>query len=122
MSTRCQIGFYDNPASSLDDPAALIYRHSDGYPQGEHGVLATLVPLVQTYFIRRGFYDAEYMAAFVLSAWNKDSVIDYGITQNLHEDIEYYYAVSSNKVKVYRPGGYSVDFKTMELVNSVDWW
>ena len=40
MSTRCQIMFHwgeDETAVS-----ALLYRHSDGYPDTEHGVLADL--------------------------------------------------------------------------------
>ena len=40
MSTRCQIMFH----YGVDDTAvsALLYRHSDGYPDSEHGVLADL--------------------------------------------------------------------------------
>jgi hypothetical protein len=36
MSTRCQIGFYpEKPTKdTLQNPDALIYKHSDGYPEG----------------------------------------------------------------------------------------
>lgn len=47
MSTRCQIGFYEAEEKDLDNFEALIYRHSDGYPDTEHGVLAAIVPFLQ---------------------------------------------------------------------------
>src|SRR5712691_7304871 len=35
MSTRCQIEFYDADSSVTEaEPAARIYKHSDGYPDG----------------------------------------------------------------------------------------
>jgi hypothetical protein len=37
MSTRCTISFTDDTK-----PQATIYRHSDGYPDGESGVISDL--------------------------------------------------------------------------------
>ena len=34
MSTRCQIEFYDGEPVDAGEPAARIYKHSDGYPEG----------------------------------------------------------------------------------------
>jgi hypothetical protein len=42
MSTRCQIGIYSNEKSAIDCPDILIYRHSDGYPDTDCGVVADL--------------------------------------------------------------------------------
>jgi len=39
MSTRCSIKFTDGTREQV---TALIFRHCDGYPEGEHGVPATL--------------------------------------------------------------------------------
>jgi hypothetical protein len=43
MSTRCVINFCDG-----DEVVAKIYRHSDGYPDTEHGVLADLQRFFET--------------------------------------------------------------------------
>lgn len=40
MSTRCQIMFHWGQDETA--VAAILYRHSDGYPDTEHGVLADL--------------------------------------------------------------------------------
>jgi hypothetical protein len=62
MSTRCHI--------IIEDPewriSTIIYRHSDGYPQGENGVLATLVPFVQRFVHYRG-WDPCYLPAQLLA-------------------------------------------------------
>jgi len=39
MSTRCTIHFH---WMEEKQPSAIVYRHSDGYPEGEHGVPACL--------------------------------------------------------------------------------
>jgi hypothetical protein len=62
MSTRCHI--------IVEDPQynerTILYRHSDGYPDGQHGVLASLVPFVARFMKHRGF-DACYMAAQIMA-------------------------------------------------------
>jgi hypothetical protein len=61
MSTRCHI--------IVEDPQygdkTILYRHSDGYPEGPNGVLATLVPFVARFIKHRGF-DACYMGAQIM--------------------------------------------------------
>lgn len=59
MSTRCQIKFEGSPV--------ILYRHSDGYPEGP-GVLRVLLPFVQDFFRRRG-YDSDYLPAHCLGAF-----------------------------------------------------
>lgn len=127
MSTRCQIGFYQEKpkVENLDQFEALIYRHSDGYPGKadglEYGVLADLVPFLITFHKNRGLSDAEYAGARTLqhltNEYDKDTIeshkkmglsstpscefIGYGICRAFHGDIEYFYAVYSGGVDVY---------------------
>ena len=107
MSTRCQIGFYKTDDAPLYKWDALIYRHSDGYPNTEHGVLATLMPILADFAEHRGLSDTEYAAAWVVAKL-KDDYLNIGISRELHGDIEYFYAVTPNLLKVYeaqRDGG-----------------
>jgi hypothetical protein len=59
MSTRCQI--------LVEGSDVLVYRHSDGYPDGPHGVLKALKPIVANFIKWRGF-DECYMPAHISSA------------------------------------------------------
>ncbi len=117
MSTRCNIAFYESSSQPLADHTALIYRHSDGYPGSDSGVLASLVPFLKTYE-RLG--DAEYVAARALQKMTNDydaeaarrggcarpggtrtagtpgcsqGVLGYGISDTISSDIDYLYVV-----------------------------
>lgn len=118
MSTRCQI--------IVAGHDAIIYRHSDGYPNGEHGVLASLVPLVKTFMEYRGA-DPFYLTAHIVAdqirrhidACDKRDALEGGFKSDyrflgfgveayndvLHGDIEYLYVVSldSGVVSVCKP-------------------
>lgn len=112
MSTRCQIGFYQTKPTkkTLLEPDALIYRHSDGYPKG---VLPELLPIIREFHSKRGLDDTEYASGRTLQAlcnqydmnmtkWGyKTDFLGYGIAKDFHGDIEYYYAVSPESVRVY---------------------
>lgn len=131
MSTRCQIGFYEQGNNDLLKPDALLYRHSDGYPGtpdgAEPGVLADLVPFLKLFHQRRGLDDTEYAAGWTMHhlvqshvehmiQWRKEmgetddrfwpadgrNCIGYGICKDFHGDIEFYYAVQGPTLKVYR--------------------
>lgn len=100
MSTRCQI-FVEGLKSSL-------YRHSDGYPDSKHGVLATLVPIVNDFKNRRG-WDDEYLLARIaqrmMNAVDPDGCTCFGIYDETHGDIEYLYLVRQDfsiEVRNYR--------------------
>lgn len=130
MSTRCQIGFYEQANHDLLKPDALLYRHSDGYPGtvsgSKYGVLTDLVPFLKLFHKRRGLDDTEYAAA-----WTMHHLIDlhanrrkqlremttsgkeyypedgrdclgFGICNGFHGDIEYYYAVQGPKLTVFQ--------------------
>jgi len=123
MSTRCNIGFYgDGTDKDLEKPEVLLYRHSDGYPEG---VLPDIVPFLKRFNAKRGLNDTEYASAWLMfhlvslhadvikgikeeikSEHIPDDGCDFlgnGICGNrmLHGDIEYLYAVFSDRLEVY---------------------
>lgn len=71
MSTRCQIAIFDQDISDkltdtkflLRDWAVLLYRHSDGYPEG---IIPDIKPFVQEFIDKRG-HDAEYLGACLIA-------------------------------------------------------
>jgi hypothetical protein len=127
MSTRCQIGFYERKYEDFLEPYTILYRHSDGYPEG---VLPDLVPFLKLFQKRRGLFDVEYAAAWTMHhlidlhvgrhkeyaemCKKQDGVehdwlpldgkdcIGYGISDGFHADIEYYYAIEGATLKVYK--------------------
>jgi hypothetical protein len=130
MSTRCQIGFYEEENTDLLKPDILLYRHSDGYPGTvngkKYGVLTDLVPFLKLFHKRRSLIDIEYAAAWTLHHLisihvenakdyykdhpnyqkhqeHKDGIdcLENGICKEFHRDIEYYYAVQGAKLTVY---------------------
>ena len=97
MSTRCQIGFYDEGEVDLPNFEALIYRHMDGYPEG---VLPEIMPILQDFDKNRGLCDLEYASAWLVAKL-KDDYLNIGICKNFHGDIEYYYAITPTEIYVY---------------------
>ena len=133
MSTRCQIGIYEND-TRLNKPEVLLYRHSDGYPDG---VLPEMMPFLRWFKKGRGM-DVEYLGARLLQ-WlcNKydgygiannfspeiydagmTGVLGYGICKELHGDIEFYYAVYPDKVDVYECG-WDASFNDFKLIKTL---
>jgi len=100
MSTRCQIGFYEDGEKNLQNFEALIYRHCDGYPDSEHGVIATVVPILKGFDKERGLDDIEYASAWLVKELKTD-VLNIGICKFFHVDIEYFYAVYPDRLDVY---------------------
>ncbi len=125
MSTRCQIGFYtEKPTKkTIKEPEALIYRHSDGYPDTENGVLECILPFLKWWKTARGISDTEYISARLLqymankydqqtieiekefktekSEVNLTGTLGHGISKHFHYDIEYYYAIYPDMLEVY---------------------
>jgi len=87
MSTRSNIKLIDNCGS------ILLYKHHDGYPESEHGIIAFLTP-----FIQKSMKSAEWLAEMLI----KDT--ECKASSALHGDIEYYYEVKveENKIDVYK--------------------
>jgi len=100
MSTRCQIGFYEPEVKDLNQWEALIYRHSDGYPDTQHGVIATVVPILKQFDKDRGLDDIEYASAWLVAKLKTD-YLNIGICKGFHGDIEYFYAVYPDRMEVY---------------------
>lgn len=105
MSTRAQIGIYDSTNLKLK-PLSIIYRHSDGYPTGDGAVMPDLLQIVPEIIEKSGRYDAEYLGAQL--AYRLIENLDcgatghgYGISNELHGDIRFYYAVTPEGVYVF---------------------
>lgn len=119
MSTRSQIGFYDTDEQPLEKPSTIVYRHCDGYPDTEHGVVATVLPIIKEFIEGRGFWDIEYLPAWVVAKLKED-FLNIGICgrdHDLHGDIEYYYAVRPASFTVYS-AGYSSDFGKLKKLKA----
>jgi hypothetical protein len=129
MSTRCQIGFYKSEKSNINKPYALIYKHSDGYPDY---TLPLLVDILGKFEARRGLDDEEYLPAWVSwflinntvesqKEWIKKSkeggyplsspedgitCLGHGLCfdKKFHGDIEFYYRITPQKLHVYEAG------------------
>jgi hypothetical protein len=132
MSTRCQIGFYRSEQSKIHRPHrpyALLYKHSDGYP--DH-TLPLLVDILAKFEARRGLDDDEYLPAWVswflinnsvearketvreakergfseLSYQDGISCLGHGLCfdKKFHGDIEFYYRITPEKLHVYEVG------------------
>ena len=101
MSTRCQIGFYEQGVKDLTKFEALIYRHCDGYPDGESGVPADIVPILKDFNKNRGLDDTEYASAWLVAKLKTD-YLNIGISKDFHGDIEYFYAVYPDRLEVYK--------------------
>jgi hypothetical protein len=116
MSTRSQIGFYERVVKpeDLNNPEALIYRHSDGYPDGQYGVPQTITPILLDFDKNRGLNDLEYASAWLVAKLKTD-YLNIGISKYFHADIEYYYAVTPDEFIAYEcrfdfDGKYASDF------------
>ncbi len=121
MSTRCQIGIYESKGKKRKDFEVLLYKHCDGYPEG---VLPVILPFLKWWRKERGISDSEHTGARLLQwlcnqsdgelikenpKWvNKDftGVLGYGICKVFHDDIEFFYKIYPNAVKVYAVRSY----------------
>ena len=102
MSTRCMI--------EVDHCAVKLYRHSDGYPEGESGVLASLIPQCKKFLAHRG-WDPSYLLARI-AQWQMDEsdadmaefrkgqnmkpqveCLSFGLDTQYHGDLEYVYII-----------------------------
>lgn len=139
ISTRCHIGIHKSKFEGvIPKPDVLLYRHSDGYPgklpdesgKGRMGVVPDILPFLKEFIVKRG-YEVEYMGACLIAylkqfhcgdAYTGDNfgmtinginigVLGHGISTEFHGDIEYYYAIVPDKLKVYRWNGqFNSDF------------
>jgi hypothetical protein len=120
MSTRCQIGIYYDKKCRLEKPDVLIYKHSDGYPLGTFPLLRRHV---KDFLKHRGYWDVEYLGARLIQSLTNNQDRDdkifakkagfkyrndkcgFGICQELHSDIEYYYAICPRFIRIYDANG-----------------
>ena len=137
MSTRCQIGFYQDKDKPIKEWDALIYRHSDGYPDG---VLPDIEPFLKKWAKGRGLADTEYASArllqYLCNEYDGDMIryernmpedkrftgnLGHGICKDFHGDIEYFYRVHPDEIEVYEVGDIwdkfdSTEFKIIKTI------
>ena len=119
MSTRCQI--------ISEGSSVYVYKHSDGYPNSEFGVLAFIVPFTNDFFKHRG-HNPDYFQAQLLRHWAvqdcKNNVslgglplpceydqrgnhfIGFGVDTVLHCDLAFLYVIKTNgSIQIRQPKG-----------------
>jgi len=106
MSTRCQIGFYEEKpegTEALENFEALLYHHSDGYPEGQHGIIGRLSPILKEFRVHRALTgESEYLSRYVCcNLFEPESILGGGISREFHFDIEFYYAIHPDGIDVY---------------------
>ncbi len=97
MSTCAQIKLKEEGATASDVSCIYVYRHHDGYPEGEHGVLALLYPLVKDFIKVRG-WDDSYLLMRIAQAVANHTGKKYtgcGLDCVEHGDIAYLYEIDS---------------------------
>lgn len=115
MSTRCTINFgHGAPHGEFQAPVAKIYRHSDGYPNSEHGVLADLGRFHEALPVDSRINDPSYLAAkFVV--WQAgefargDDPLEFlsvGVLTEDPGDLEYTYWITDEGTVWYRTAGF----------------
>lgn len=92
MSTRSNVIVQDNYGDRIQ-----LYRHSDGYPDGQHGVLATLAEATE-YAWPLPRFEASDFAAAIVRAWKDGGGKIYidGSPESwelIHGDTEWVYAI-----------------------------
>lgn len=95
MSTRSTIKVYDK------EDKFYIYRHYDGYPFGECGVLSELTEALK-YAWPLPRFEAMDFAAAIIRAWkNGGGNIYFTSSHSAHWDTEYQYDVTMKKKEIW---------------------
>ena len=92
MSTRCNIVVKD------EEDSIQLYKHCDGYPDGEHGIIANLRQALEFAWELPRMEASDFAAAIVRALkYNGGNVyIDGSYTgpESLHGDISYLYVIT----------------------------
>ena len=94
MSTRATLSIRDG--SDVFD----IYRHHDGYPEGEHGVIADLVRARALSWDTPQFQAGEFAAAVVATMKTTPGSIYLTRDADLHADRDFHYDLMHGRVAV----------------------
>lgn len=131
MSTRCQIGIYQSKGSKTKDFEVLLYKHCDGYPDG---VLPVIQPFLERFSKDRSD-DVEYCGAWLMHHLIEESIkgtlkhgygpkdgktfTGYGISNEFHGDIEYFYKIYPGAIEVYQCR-YDENPDNWKLINTIE--
>jgi len=106
MSTRCTVSVKD------EQGVHCIYRHHDGYPEGQFGVVAT-IKKAYPYAWKLPRFEADDFAAALVCGWKDQGGGDVRLTKShtTHGDTEFQYYISQDKktgelrLKILLPAG-----------------
>lgn len=88
MSTRCVVTFKDERGQHS------VYKHHDGYPDTEHGILALIEKTKANAWPLPRFEADEFAAAFVQTAKTSAGGVRLTSGPEAHGDLEYTYSVT----------------------------
>lgn len=88
MSTRSCITFKD------EHDEFSVYRHCDGYPDGEHGVLAAIKKAAPYAWELPRFEAGDYAAAFIRATKERGGNVYVTGGRDSHGDLAYAYTVT----------------------------
>ncbi len=91
MSTRCVITVIEGEGAT--EERYSIYRHSDGYPESKHGVLADLELALPMAWPLPRFEACDFAAAIVATMKTGGGGIYLTTSAAAHGDIEYHYEI-----------------------------
>lgn len=96
MSTRCSI------TCKCEGGEFSLYRHSDGYPDTQHGVLATIAQALRYSWSIPRFEPCDFGAAIIRAWKNSGGDIRLSHGRDSHGDTEYHYEVTreGNAIRV----------------------
>lgn len=88
MSTRAVITFVD------EFKKYAVYRHNDGYPEGQHGVIADIKEALKFAWPLPRFEADEFATAFIRASKDGPGNIYLTTRASAHGDLDYEYEVS----------------------------
>ena len=103
MSTRATIFTYTENDQPLKNPDFGIYRHSDGYPDTEHGVVEPMLEFLHAFKRDRGedaYYQRARLVAQQASVFPGNLSLGINLDGEPHGDENYLYAVYPNRLVV----------------------
>ena len=129
MSTRCKIEFYTTDGKTIYD-RRTIYKHTDGYPDGDYGIFAVLEKFF--FWDQERLGDIEYQVANFIYWWKNLRGAEHtgiGVCNNDDESAGavYYYKVEMNhttKEITMRCYHRDSDFKKeiqMKIIKGLNW-
>jgi len=95
MSTRAVITFID------ERDTFHVYKHHDGYPLSEHGVIAAIQKAMPLAWTLPRFEASEFACAFIAANKTRGGGLYLTGNWNQHGDLDYRYEVRRDSAELY---------------------